>query len=37
MYKLGFEEVEEPEIKCQHSLEQGKRKGILEKHLLLLH
>ena len=37
MYKLGFEKTEKQVIKCQHSLDLRKSKGIPEKHLLLLH
>ena len=36
MYKLGFEEAEESEIKFQHLLDHGESKRIPEKHLLLL-
>ena len=36
MYNLDLEEAEESEIKCQHPSHHRKRKGIIEKHLLLL-
>ena len=35
MYKLGFKEAEETEIKFQHLMEHGKSKGIPENHVLL--
>ena len=35
MYKLGFKEAEEPEIKFQQLMEHGESKGIPENHLLL--
>ena len=37
MYKLGFKEAEEPEIKLPHALDNGESKGIPKKHLVLLH
>jgi len=37
MYKLGFEEAEEPEIKLPTFFAHGESKRIPEKHLLLLH
>ena len=36
MYKLGFEEVEEPEIKFQHLLDHGESKGIPEKNIFFI-
>ena len=32
MYKLDLEKAEEPEIKLQHSLDHGKRKGVPKKN-----
>ena len=37
MYKLDLEKAEEAEIKLPNPLDHRKRKGITEKHLLLLH
>ena len=37
MYKLGFEEAEESEIKLPTYVEIIESKGIQEKHLLVLH
>ena len=34
--RLVLEKAEEPEIKCQHLLDQGKSKRVPEKHLFLL-
>ena len=34
MYKLGFKEAQEPEIKSPHSLDHGESKGVAEKRLL---
>ena len=37
MYKQGFQEAEEPQIKTPASMDYGESKGVPEKYLLLLH
>ena len=37
MFKLDLEKAEEPEINCQHLLDQWKSKRVPEKHILLLY
>ena len=37
MYKLGFKEAEEPEIKLPTSVVSGESKGVPEKYVLVLH
>ena len=37
MFKLDLEKAEEPEIKCQHPLDQQKKQESSRKHLLLLY